>query len=299
MTSHLDVITKKLALETRFRDVALSLAKVNAPHKEVSQKITDQINAAQARVDSAQQEHWKVSNQVNEVHKKLMEHRAGVLSFSVRSMEKKMSHRLADGLQYDSSSQSTPTSSSYFTPGIPSKSRFNGAPLSPLSGRADTTFPKVKLLAEATTAELEIASLREKLKVTKDSLTAAEKKQAEMARELSMIRLEKQGVGVMGMDLKAGEETIAALETEIHRLEELDSEVRQLREEKRAWEQGKEVELQVHLADMEAKNRGSDKDSGEQSTPTSWGERITTQDAQTTMGNRPYSLGTRKGGSRS
>ena len=257
MTSHLDIMTKKPAVETRVRDVALSLAKVNAPHKEVSQKITDQINAAQARVDFAQQEYRKVYDRANEVHKNLMEHRASVLSFSVRNMEKKMS-RLADGLQYDSSSQSTPISSSPSTAGIPSKSRkyrFGGAPLSPLAGHADTTVPKGKLSADATTAELEIASLKRKLKVTKDSLTGAEKKQAEMARELSMMQLEKQGVEVMGMDLQ---ETIAALETEIHRLEELDSEVRQLREEKRAWGQERaelkeqaEV-LQVRLANMEA-----------------------------------------------
>ena len=65
---------------------------------------------------------------------------------------------------------------------------------------------------------------------------------------------------MMGMDLQAAEETIAALEKEIPRLEELDSEVRQLREEKGAWdreraelrERGKEAEiLQARLADME------------------------------------------------
>ena len=256
-------MTKKLALETKIRDAALSLSKVNASHKKLSQQTTEQLDAANARVDAAQKEYWKISNRVNDVYKKLMEHRAGVLSFSVRSMEKKMAPppHLADDSGYDSSSRSTHTSptSSSFTGGIPSKSRFDGAHL--FAGHADAIVPKVKLSAEA--AATEIASLEEKLKAAKDSLTAAGKKQAEMARELSMMRLEKQEVEtIMGMDLQAAEETIVALEKEIPRLEELDSEVRQLREEKGTWEwerteleeRGREAEaLQVRLADMEAK----------------------------------------------
>ncbi|KAF8806306.1 hypothetical protein BYT27DRAFT_7191636 [Phlegmacium glaucopus] len=263
LTSRLGAMTKKLALETKIRDAAVSLSKVNASHKKLSQQTTDQLNAANARVDSAQKEYWKVSNRVNEVHKKLMEHRAGVLSFSVRSMEKQMAPppQLADDSGYDSSTRSaltSPTSSS-FAGGIPSKSRFDGAHL--FAGHADTIVPRVKLSSEAAAAE--IASLEEKLKAAKDSLTAAGKKQAEMARELSMIRLEKQEVEtMMGMDLQAAEETIAALEKEIPRLEELDSEVRQLREEKGTWERERfelkererETEvLQTRLANMEAK----------------------------------------------
>ena len=253
MSSRLGAMTKKLALETKIRDAALSLCKVNAPHKKISQQTTDQLNAANARVESAQKEYWKVSNRASEVHKKLMEHRAGVLSFSVRSMEVKLSPQLADDSGYDSSNRSTligPASSS---------SRFDGAHL--FAGHADTIVPKRKLSAEAAAAE--IASLEEKLKTVKDSLTAAGKKQAEMARELSMVRLEKQEVEtVMGMDLQAAEETITALDKEIPRLEELDSEVRQLREEKGIWEQeraelierGKEAKIfQALLADMKTK----------------------------------------------
>lgn len=261
MTSRLGAVTKKLALETKIRDAALSLSKVNASHKRVSQQTTDQLNAANARVDSAQKEYWKVSNRVNEVNKRLMEHRAGVLSFSVRTMEKQMSPQLADDSGYDSSNRSTLTSpaSSSFTSALPSKSRFEGAHL--FAGHADTIVPKRNLLPEAAAAE--IASLEQKLKAAKESLTAAGKKQVEMARELSLLRLEKQEVETtMSLDLQAAEETIVALEKEIPRLEELDLEVRQLREEKGIWERervdlkerGKEAEvLQTRLTDMETK----------------------------------------------
>jgi chromosome segregation ATPase len=246
-------MTKKLALEIKIRDAAVSLSKVNSSHKKVSQQTTDQLKAANDRVDSAQKEHWKVSNRVNEVHKKLMEHRAGVLSFSVRSMEKKMSSYLAEDVGSNQSTLVGPASSSGATP---SKFRFDGAHL--FAGHADTIVPKRKLSADAAAAE--ITSLEKQLKAAKDSLTAVGKKQAEMARELSMIQLEKQEVEtMMGMDLQAAEETIAALEKEIPRLEDLDSEVRQLREEKGRWEReraelmerGKEAEvLQARLTDM-------------------------------------------------
>ncbi|KAF8815903.1 hypothetical protein BYT27DRAFT_7209355 [Phlegmacium glaucopus] len=121
-------------------------------------------------------------------------------------------HQLADGLRYDSSSRT----------GIPSKSRFNGAPLSPLAGHTEG-----KLSVEATTAEM--PSLEEKIE-----------KRKEASRELSLIRLEKQGEAMMAMIFQVGQETIAALKRENHRLEELDYEMRQWRQEKRAWEQEEE-----------------------------------------------------------
>ena len=73
-----------------------------------------------------------------------------------------------------------------------------------------------------------------------------------MARELSMVRLEKQEVKtMMGLDLQAAEKIIAVLDKEIPRLEKLDSEVRQLYAEKvireqesaELMERGKEAEI--------------------------------------------------------
>jgi hypothetical protein len=87
-------VTKKLALETKIRDAALSLSKVNSTYRGVAKKTSEELDAANRKVDFAQMEFWKVSERVNEVYRKLLEHRAGVLSFSVRSMEEKQA---ADG----------------------------------------------------------------------------------------------------------------------------------------------------------------------------------------------------------
>lgn len=253
LNSRLEAMTKKLALETKIRDAALSLSKVNASHKKVSKQTSEQLEAANKRVESAQKEIWKISDRVNEVHRRLMEHRAGVLSFSVRNMEKKMAR---EDSGYDSSNRSTlmsPTMTSNTGLSSPtttvssSKSRFDGAHL--FAGHADSIVPKVKLSSEAAAAA--IAALEAKLQTAKDSLAAAGKKQVEMTRELSLMKLEKQEVEtMMGMDIQAAEETIAALEKEIPRLEELDSEVRQLRQEKTSWERDR-VGFETRLMELE------------------------------------------------
>ncbi|KAF5388184.1 hypothetical protein D9615_000695 [Tricholomella constricta] len=237
LTSRLEAMSKKVALETKIRDAAMSLSKVNAAHRKSSKQTDEQVEAANRRVDTAQRDLWRVAERAHEVHRRLLEHRAGVLSYSVRSMEKKIGgNGASEDSGYDSSNRSTlmsPTTSSMT--GFSSSSakvRFDGLHL--FAGHADTIVPRRQLSPEAAAAE--ITALEEKLKAATVSLTAAGKKQADMTRELSMMRLEKQEVEtLMGMDLQSAEETIKALEKEMPRLQELDVEVRELREEKRAW----------------------------------------------------------------
>ncbi|KAF8204781.1 hypothetical protein BJ912DRAFT_939289 [Pholiota molesta] len=231
LSSRQEAMTKKLALETKIRDAALSLSK--------------QLDAANRRVDTAQRELYKVSDRASDVHRRLMEHRAAVLSFSVRTLEKKIAPPPSEDSGYDSSNRSTLLSPTMSTAGglMSPASRFDGAHL--FAGHADTVVPKRQLSAEAAI----------KLKSAKDALTNAGKKQAEMARELSMLQLEKQEVEtMMGMDLQAAEETIAAMEKEIPRLEELDNEVKDLREKEELRERAEKAEmLHARLADQEMK----------------------------------------------
>lgn len=224
---------KKLALETKIRDAALNLSKVNVAHKKVSKQTSEQVEVANKRVESAQKELWKVSDRTNEVYRRLMEHRAGVLSLSVRNLEKMSSFHGDSG--YDSSNRSTLLSpiSSVTGSSAPIKSRFDGAHL--FAGHADAIVPKPKISAEAAAAEL--WNVEEKLKDAEGQLAVASKKRIEMARELSIMKLEKQEVETtLGMDLQAAEETISALEREIPRLEDLNLEVQRLRQEKSSWE---------------------------------------------------------------
>ena len=270
LSSRLEAMSKKLILETKIRDAAISLTKVNASHKKVSKQSDEQLEAANHRVEAAQKELWRVSERTHDVHKKLLEHRAGVLSFSVRNMENKMAGSGGVGTAgedsgYDSSNRSTlmsPTGSSMAGKSA-SSARFDGAHL--FAGHADAVTPRRTLSPEA--AASEINSLEEKLKAATEALTVAGKKQVEMSRELSLMKLEKVEVEtMMGLDLQSAEETISALEKELPRLEGLDEEVQQLLEEKSQWEQdrayleegARQVEvLQARLAEVEARS-GSD-----------------------------------------
>jgi chromosome segregation ATPase len=254
-------MSKKLSLEIKIRDAAISLAKVNASHKKVAKQSDEQLEAANRRVDAAQKETWRVSERANEVHKKLLEHRAGVLSISVRSMEKKMATSTADtdgsGYNIANRSSMSPTASSMTSVSTSSKSRFDGAHL--YAGHADALIPTLR----RTLGAAEVAALEEKLKTVSDALCDATKKQAEMSRELSHLRLEKQEVEtMMGMDLQSAEETISALEKELPRLESLDTQLRGLLNEKTVWdkdrahliERMRQMEEDLRLESLEKRN---------------------------------------------
>jgi len=256
-------MSKKLALEIKIRDAAISLSRVNAAHKKISKQTEEQLEAATRRVTAAQTELWRISERSNELSRKLMEHRAGVLSFTVQSMEQRMrasggTSITGDDSGYGSSNRSTmsPTMSTITSSStVSSKVRFDGPHL--FAGHADTIVPRRHVSGEEAPAE--IAALEEKIKAATDALAAAGKKQAEMTRELSVIRLEKQEVEVlMAMDLQSAEETINALEKELPRLEGLDEEVRHLEEEKRVWqEERSRLEEQVaRLEDLQAQTGG-------------------------------------------
>lgn len=221
---------RKFKLETKIRDAALSLSKVNTAHKKVSKATDDQLDAAERRVNAAQTELWRVSERASEVERKLLEHRAGVLGFSVSKMERKMTP------SGDASGLNTPNRSSTFssvttTSPLP-KARFDGAHL--FAGHADAQIPKAPPSVD------DVVALEGKLRAATEALSIANQKQAEMARELSHLRLEKEQIETtMGMELQTAEETVAALEQEFPRLEELNVKCQELLEERAQWEKDK------------------------------------------------------------
>ena len=104
---------KKLKLEIKIRDAASSLAKVNAANRSVSKQSSEQLDISNRKVENTQKELWKLSERLNEINKKLLEHRAGVLSFSLKSLEAKMAADVDDSGYSTSfrSSQMSPTCS--------------------------------------------------------------------------------------------------------------------------------------------------------------------------------------------
>ena len=242
-------MTKKLVLETKIRDAAVSLSKINASHNKASRQSDEQLEAANRRVDAAQKDLWRVSQRQNEVNRKLLEHRAGVLSYSLRSVEKKMADD-NDPEDIDASSAfRSPATSSVTSSSVHSKSRFDGAHL--FAGHADAQIPSPRRIPGAA----EVNALEEKLKAATDSLTDASRKQAEMVRELSHLRLEKEEVETMlGMDLQSAEETILALEKELSRIESLDAQLKDLLTQRATWEKER-IALTERIRQLEALER--------------------------------------------
>lgn len=229
-------MSKKLNLETKIRDAAVSLSKVNAAHKRVSKQTEEQLETANRRVDSAQREVWRISERANEVNKKLLEHRAGVLGYSVRDLEQKIAPSLmGDESGFSTPSRSTqmsPTPSSVTSTSSPSsKARFDGAHL--FAGHADALIPKS---SRGSLSPADVAAMEEKLRSATETLTATTRQQAEMSREITHLRLENDQIQTtMGMELQSAEETILSLERELPKLEALNAQVEQLKREKQAW----------------------------------------------------------------
>ncbi|KAF8559447.1 hypothetical protein OG21DRAFT_1503350 [Imleria badia] len=229
----LTAMQKRLELETKIRDAALSLSKVNAAHRKVSKQTEEQLEAAERKVSTAQKELWRISERTSEVYRKLLEHRAGVLGYSVHKMEKDNFPSLNGVSEQDASRALTPVRNSTISsvasaPSTPSK--FDGAHL--FAGHAGAQIPKAPLSAS------DITTLEANLRAATESLNAANKKNAKLARELSHLRLDKEQLETtMSMELENAEETVAALEQELPRFEEIQAHCDELTKDRAQWEE--------------------------------------------------------------
>ncbi|CAK5262898.1 unnamed protein product, partial [Mycena citricolor] len=171
-------LTKKVTLETKIRDAALSLSKVNASHKTVSKQSEEQLEASNKRVAAVQLELQRITERTNEVNRRLLEHRAGVLSYSVRSMERK------NDSTHNDSGYTTP----HHSPSGSTVTRFDGAHF--FAGHESSVIPNSnisKIVPAAAVMELE-----EKLTRATEALAASSAKQAELVRDLAAARAEKE-----------------------------------------------------------------------------------------------------------
>lgn len=227
---------KRLELETKIRDAALSLSKVNAAHRKVSKQTEEQLETAERKVATAQKELWRVSEQTNEVYQKLLEHRAGVLGYSVHKMEKKIHPSLNGISEPDASRAITPkrhSTMSVVASVTSTPAKFDGAHL--FAGHANAQIPKSPLPTS------DIATLEANLRAATQSLHAANQKNAELVRELSHLHLDKEQIETtMSMELQSAEETVSALEKELPRFEELQARCDELTRGHAQWEEDRQ-----------------------------------------------------------
>lgn len=242
LSSRLVAMNKKLSLETKIRDAAQSLSRANAAYKSVNKQTSEQLDAANRKVDVSQKEFWRVSERAAEVQRRLLEHRAGVLSHSVRALERKS----APADVSDNSGYSTPNRSSQLSPvtassatsiqTVSSKGRFEGAHF--VAGHSDTMLlhsprpPRSTILPKGAFP----TDVEEKLKEAEDAQEAAIAKQAELEQELSMTRLEKeQAETTLSLELRTAEDTVQNLQEQLSQLQEAEQQLQAMEEERTVW----------------------------------------------------------------
>ncbi|KAF7332435.1 hypothetical protein MKEN_00125400 [Mycena kentingensis (nom. inval.)] len=218
-------MSKKLTLDTKMRDAATSLSRVNAAHKKATKQSEEQLEAANKRVEVTERELARITQRTNEVTKRLLEHRAGVLSYSVRAMERKMAPEtnVDSGYNTPSGTLRSPTGSSG-SASVSQKPRFDGAHF--FAGHAETVVPSSRTATPAVVTELE-----EKLAKATEALALSSAKQMDLARELAAALAEKE------IEATRAQETIAALEREGAEGEELEREREAWEEERGGWEE--------------------------------------------------------------
>ncbi|EJD01560.1 uncharacterized protein FOMMEDRAFT_126587 [Fomitiporia mediterranea MF3/22] len=236
LEARLHAMQKKLKLETKIRDAAASLVKVNSRHKAVSKQSTEQLEVANRKVESAQKELWQLSERTNEINKKLLEHRAGVLSFALRSLETKVAGGNEDSGYTMSlrSTQMSPTSSeiSYSS----SKTKFDGAHL--FAGHENALPP---LSPRKLPSAAEVSILDERVKEANSKLQAATEAQNEARREAAMLKVELEGLETsLALELQSAEEKVATMRSEVQKVGMLESQLRGLTAERESWTKERE-----------------------------------------------------------
>ncbi|EKM59769.1 uncharacterized protein PHACADRAFT_137955 [Phanerochaete carnosa HHB-10118-sp] len=259
LSSRLVAMNKKLTLETKIRGAAASLSKANAAYKSVNKQTSEQLDAANRKVEAAQKELWRVSERANEIQRKLLEHRAGVLSHSVHNLERKTAPQDAS----DISGHSTPSRSSQLSPvtassatsvqTVSSKGRFDGAHF--FAGHSDAILPHSPsaLPNGGPSAELE-----EKLREATAALEAAAAVQMEMEQELSMVRLEKEEMETsLGVELRTAQDSVRDLEEQLASVANVQMQLQAMEEERSVW-MNERIELEERRQEVRELKRKVD-----------------------------------------
>lgn len=224
LSTRLTSASKKLSLETKIRDAAISLSKLHPSKSSSTANGTpnEKVSAANRKIDTARAELTRISERLTEVQRRLWEHRSGVLSYTVTKLERDLrpspqangdlSGRCTPANGRIRSGEESPTSSFSGTSRVPSK--FDGPHL--FAGHEGAALPPVPKLPAAA------AALDEQLKSMEESLAASRKAEEDLKADLKRVRLQKSELeNSLGAQLQTAEEEIARLQNEVERMREM------------------------------------------------------------------------------
>jgi len=222
LSSRLTATRKKLALETKIRDAAANLQKLQTV-KRLSKQTSEELDAANRKVDLATKELSRLLERVSDIDRKLLEHKAGVLALSLRNLEAKVAAQHSDPSEDLSSRSESVTASrglnspSSSVTSSSNRTKFDGAHL--FAGHADSVVPG-SLRKKAAVDSAQVMVLEARLKETEDAAQAAREKAAELEKNLRQLQREKEDVEKnLDFDLQTAQETIMKMEKEMSQME--------------------------------------------------------------------------------
>jgi hypothetical protein len=247
LSGRLTAATKKLTLETKLRDAASSLNKVQEAHNRTPSKAGNlsALETANAKVQKAQQEVTNLSDRCNEIQRRLLEHRSAVLSYSLARLESMVKPQVAGNA--DSSGRETPAYQNASLNGIGNdfsptsavtnmsssyRPKFEGAHL--FAGHSDATVPPMPKVIRSVT---QMNELEERLAAAEEALEESRLREEELRKEAAALRQQKDTAeNDINSKLQEADTTISGLRAELHRMSSTGKRLRQLEDEKRKWQ---------------------------------------------------------------
>ena len=269
LSSRVGALQRKLATETKIRDAAQNLARLNASSStsstpsssttRISRQSTTALETSERKVDAAQTELWRVQERAANVSRRLLEHRAGVLASALEAAERTQAGDDQDTVIEDPLSPISSMSGggalapkfdgAHLFAGhegavVPSRQQPRSAQrkeLEELQARLDASEARARRREDelaAAEAELEDsrtaadarAALESKLELEHASLEQERKRTAELESRLAFLELEVESSSARGGD------TVVRLEGRVRALERELQDVRTEAEaEAKAW----------------------------------------------------------------
>ncbi|KAG8830514.1 hypothetical protein FRC17_004765, partial [Serendipita sp. 399] len=251
LSARVAAATKKVTLETKLRDAALSLEKVQSAHRRADSKGVNGVSpspaleAANVKVHNAQMELSKQVERYNEVQRQLLEHRSAVLSYSLNRLESMLKPH--GDSQDGTSGRNTPANqggamSTYGGDASPTsavtnmslshRQKFEGAHF--FAGHTNSKLPYSQ---KSSKSAAQLMAMEEQLASAEKALKESKEEEETLRQEAENLRREKQ-LATQGLSKKVQEadDTISGLRAELQRMNSTSKRLRALEDEKRKWE---------------------------------------------------------------
>lgn len=254
LSSRVAAANKKVKLETKLRDAALSLDKIQSAHKRSQSKAangnsSDALEAANQKVQNAQTELSKLSDRHSDVQRRLLEHRSAVLSYSLNRMEAMLKPKAAE-----TSGRTTPAN-------LNSNANIYGGELSPtsavtsmsLNSRAKFEGPHF-FAGHADAAVPRGSSSRAQLSALEEQLAATRAEEEELKQEVArLLAAQNEAESNWSLKLSEAEDSIGELRSQLSDADASGRRVKELEYEKEEW-QSQRTKFERQLAERERSN---------------------------------------------